>query len=81
GIPVFFGNKNYKKFQEATDLIMRGGAFDVNDYADFKKKYESLANNPKNYQVASEVTRSYIAENIGATQKVIDHCHTLLANL
>ena len=81
GIPVFFGNKNYKKFQEATDLIMRGGAFDVNDYADFKKKYESLANNPKNYQVASEVTRSYIAENIGATQKVIDHCHTLLATL
>ncbi|GAB1446620.1 glycosyltransferase N-terminal domain-containing protein [Flammeovirgaceae bacterium] len=78
GIPIFFGNKNYKKFQEATDLIMRGGAFEVSDYADFKSKYELLISRPENYQLACEVTKSYIVENIGATQKVIDHCHTLL---
>ena len=81
GIPIFFGNKNYRKFQEATDLIMRGGAFDVSDYADFKSKYELLINRPENYLLACEVTKSYVEENIGATQKVIDHCHTLLDKL
>lgn len=78
GIPIFFGNKNYQKFQEATELIMRGGAFDVSDYADFKSKYELLINRPENYLLACDVTKSYVEENVGATQKVIDHCHTLL---
>lgn len=78
GIPVFFGNKNYEKFQEANDLIMRGGAFDVSDYSDFKAKYELLISRPENYLLACDVTKSYIEENTGATQKVIDHCQTLL---
>ncbi|MFZ1806771.1 MAG: glycosyltransferase N-terminal domain-containing protein [Cyclobacteriaceae bacterium] len=78
GIPIFFGSKNYQKFQEAIDLIMRGGAFEVNNYTDFKSKYELLINRPENYLLACDVTKSYVKENIGATQKVIDHCHTLL---
>lgn len=78
GIPVFFGNRNYEKFQEAKDLIMRGGAFEVSDYADFKMKYESLINRPENYLLAADVTRSYVMENLGATKKVIDYVHTLL---
>ncbi|MCB0487557.1 MAG: 3-deoxy-D-manno-octulosonic acid transferase [Cyclobacteriaceae bacterium] len=78
GIPIFFGNKNYKKFKEATDLIMRGGAFEVGDYADFKTKLESLTNRPENYLLASEVTRSYVTENLGATRKVMDYCHKIL---
>jgi 3-deoxy-D-manno-octulosonic-acid transferase len=41
GIPIFFGNKNFEKFQEAVDLINRGGAFEVSDYLDFKNKYEN----------------------------------------
>ncbi|MGE0590753.1 MAG: 3-deoxy-D-manno-octulosonic acid transferase [Cyclobacteriaceae bacterium] len=78
GIPIFFGDKNYKKFKEATDLIMRGGAFEVSDYADFKTKLESLTNRPENYLLASEVTRSYVTENLGATKKVMDYCHQIL---
>lgn len=78
GIPIFFGNKNYKKFKEATDLIMRGGAFEVSSYADLKTKLESLTNRPENYLLASEVTRSYVTENLGATRKVIDYCHQIL---
>jgi len=38
GIPIFFGDKNYEKFQEATDLINRGGAFEVHDFSDFEIK-------------------------------------------
>lgn len=74
GIPIFFGNKNYQKFQEANDLIMRGGAFEVGDYADLKTKYEMMMNRPENYMLACEVTKSYVEENLGATKKIVEYC-------
>jgi 3-deoxy-D-manno-octulosonic-acid transferase len=77
GIPIFFGNKNFKKFQEAVDLINRGGAFDVSDYRDLKTKYE-MVNEPQSFLLACEVTRSYVEENLGATEKVMQHCRKLL---
>jgi len=77
GIPVFFGNKNYRKFQEAVDLINRGGAFEVADYRDLKTKYESV-NLPQNFLLACEVTRLYVEENLGATDKIMDYCRNLL---
>ena len=78
GIPIFFGNKNYQKFQEAKDLIMRGGAFEVADYHDFKEKYELLTNRPENYLLACDVTKGYIEENLGATDIIVNYCHQLL---
>jgi 3-deoxy-D-manno-octulosonic-acid transferase len=80
GLPIFFGNKNYKKFQEATDLIMRGGAFEVSGYTELKQKYESLNNRPENFLLACEVTRAYVDENLGATKKIIDYCSKVLLN-
>ena len=77
GVPIFFGNKNYEKFQEATDLINRGGAFEVKDYTDFKAKYEMM-NIPENFLLACEVTKLYVAENLGATEKIMRYCRTLL---
>ncbi len=77
GIPVFFGNKNYQKFQEATDLINRGGAFEVSDYNNLKLKYEML-NIPENFLLACEVTKSYVKENLGATEKIMNYCRPLL---
>lgn len=79
GIPIFFGNKNYQKFQEANDLIMRGGAFEISDYADLKSKFEMMTNRPENFLLACDVTRSYVEENLGATKKIIQYCsHYLL---
>lgn len=77
GVPVFFGNRSYEKFQEATDLINRGGAFQVSDYTDFKMKYEQL-NIPENFLLACEVTQQYVEENLGATDKIISFCKKLL---
>jgi 3-deoxy-D-manno-octulosonic-acid transferase len=77
GVPVFFGNKNYEKFQEAIDLINRGGAFEVKDYNDLKLKYEML-NIPENFLLACEVTKQYVVENLGATEKIMRYCRTLL---
>jgi 3-deoxy-D-manno-octulosonic-acid transferase len=78
GIPIFFGNKNYQKFQEAIDLINRGGAFEISDYLDFKNKYE-MVTLPQTFLLACEVTRQYVEENLGATEKVMSYCRTLLA--
>lgn len=78
GIPIFFGNKSYYKFQEAVDLINRGGAFEVADYLDFKNKYETVTL-PQTFLLACEVTRQYVEENLGATEKVMHYCRKLLA--
>lgn len=77
GIPILFGNRSYEKFQEAVDLINRGGAFAIQDYPDLKAKYEML-NVPESFLLACEVTRQYVEENLGATERIMQHCRTVL---
>lgn len=77
GIPIFFGNKNYSKFKEAMDLIKLGGAFAVDSYSDFAKQFKTVSS-PDTYRVASEVTRTYVEVNLGATEKIVQYCSTLL---
>ncbi|MEO7989949.1 MAG: glycosyltransferase N-terminal domain-containing protein [Chryseolinea sp.] len=76
GVPIFFGDKNYEKFQEATDLINRGGAFEVHDFSDLKSKYEML-NTPESFLLACEVTRQYVEVNLGATEKIMTYIRKL----
>lgn len=77
GMPILFGNKNYEKFQEALDLINRGGAFPVADYPDLKKKFEML-NTPETFLLACEVCRQYVEESTGATTQIVGYCRQLL---
>lgn len=77
GIPIFFGNKNYKKFKEAVDLTNLGGAFIVNDFQDLSSKYE-IANTPQTFLLACQVTQHYVEDNLGATKKIVDYCATNL---
>lgn len=77
GVPVFFGNKNYQKFQEAIDLINLGGAYEVSGYTDLKMKYEML-NQPENFMLACEVTQQYVKENLGATSRIVNYCNQLI---
>lgn len=79
GVPIFFGNKNYQKFQEANELIMRGGAFAIGDYTDLKRNFELLINRPESFLLACEVTQSYVKENLGATTKIVSYCKKLLS--
>jgi 3-deoxy-D-manno-octulosonic-acid transferase len=80
GIPVFFGNRGYEKFNEAKELIMLGGAFEVSDFADLRGKYE-MVNRPENFMLACEVTRSYVLNNLGATDKIMQYCRKVLSNV
>ena len=76
GIPIFFGDLNYEKYKEATDLINRGGAFAVHDFSDLKSKYEML-NTAESFLLACTVTRQYVEENLGATEKIMIYIRRL----
>ncbi len=77
GIPVFFGNKNYVRFKEATDLINRGGAFAIGSYHELRTAYEQITI-PQNFLLACDVTSAYVQENLGATEKIMAYCRPLL---
>lgn len=70
GIPVFFGNKEYDKFKEATDLINLGGAFAVGDFADLKKQFDQI-DQLNTYETACEVNKTYVHNRVGATNSIM----------
>lgn len=72
GIPVIFG-PNYKKFQEAVDLIELGGAFSIADYTGFSRLMSDLlVDNSSLYASSAVVSNDYSQRNRGATIKVLD---------
>lgn len=74
GMPIFFGNKNYKKFQEAIDLLALGGAFLVKDSTDFAKQFDLYYHNIAKRKAASSICAEYVKANRGGTQKILDYC-------
>lgn len=71
GIPVIFG-PNYDRFREAVELAALGGAFPVNDKDECTKVFNILLKDDQKYKESSLIARSYVNENAGATQTVID---------
>jgi 3-deoxy-D-manno-octulosonic-acid transferase len=70
GLPVVFGPE-YKKFQEANDLINMGGAFSISDVSSLKTILDRLMTNDSVMQTSKGICKQYVAENIGATQKIL----------
>ena len=77
GIPIFFGNKNYKKFNEATDLIKLGGAVAINDETELREQFKTFEDDMA-LQIAGQVNRDYVKDNTGATDKIINYCKKIL---
>jgi 3-deoxy-D-manno-octulosonic-acid transferase len=69
GLPVVFG-PNYRKFAEAHALIERGGGFSIGNTTALREIIGYLEQ-PQQYEQASKAARSYIAENKGATQRIM----------
>jgi 3-deoxy-D-manno-octulosonic-acid transferase len=72
GIPVVFG-PNYHKFREARELTELGGAFAVNDAAEFAAIFERLLKDPAAYDRSSKIAGKYVRDNTGATSLILDH--------
>lgn len=69
GMPVIFG-PNYHKFQEAVELISRGGAFAVGASADLQEVVTTLLVS-NNREEAGAKSHEYVNQNIGATKAIM----------
>jgi len=71
GVPIFFGNRSYKKFQEAVDLIRLKGAFAIKDTGELTDKFNALSEDKERYQETGDQCRAYVQENVGATNTIM----------
>ena len=70
GKPVLFG-PNYHKFQEARDIIARGGGFSLNDGSQLQTHLQPLLADSKAYDKASQACLDYMNTNLGSTEKIL----------
>lgn len=78
GVPIFFGNKQYRKFQEAIDLVEDGGAFAVADSAELKARFRVLFEEEGKRKKAAQTTADYVQWNTGATRKIMEHLNKMI---
>ncbi len=70
GLPIIFGT-NYKKFQEAVDLIKSGGAFSIVNYNELENSLTSLLKDPDKLRECGKVSLNYVEKNRGATDTIL----------
>jgi 3-deoxy-D-manno-octulosonic-acid transferase len=78
GLPIFFGNKVYTKFQEAMDLIAIGGAQVIDNTQTFESIFTSLYQDFNKRKEVSDKILTYVKSNIGSTQTIINFVKNLI---
>ncbi|MCU0467519.1 MAG: 3-deoxy-D-manno-octulosonic acid transferase [Arcicella sp.] len=78
GLPIFFGNKKYKKFQEAVDLEQLGGAKAIANTSEFEKEFVTLYNDFELKHNKTIMIKQYVEKNLGGTDKIINYVTTIL---
>ena len=73
GMPLFFGNKAYAKFQEALDLLENGCAFSISNMAHFAEKLNYLLDNQLLVNEISAKAKQYVQQNTGATNQIMEY--------
>ena len=72
GIPVVYGPKHTNS-QEAIELSRRGGGFVVNDQQECYRTLRTLLDDKKANSIAGTQAFALVEENIGATERFIQH--------
>ncbi|MBL7890983.1 MAG: 3-deoxy-D-manno-octulosonic acid transferase [Bacteroidia bacterium] len=67
GLPTIFG-PNYKKFNEAEELIKSEGSFPVNNISEFETTINKLFNDKGTLSKASAISKNYVVNKKGATE-------------
>lgn len=70
GKPVVFG-PNYHKFKEACDIIDLQGGFSFDQYKQLESTLDKLIDDVEAYLHASEQCTKYMADNLGATERIL----------
>jgi 3-deoxy-D-manno-octulosonic-acid transferase len=78
GLPLFFGDRNYLKFQEAVDLVKRKGAAPISNTEHFRTVFTEVYQSQKLQQEIKQQNLEFIEENLGATEQILDYCKNLL---
>lgn len=71
GLPIVFGNKSYHRFQEAVDLIEKGGAFAVADGDQLLEIIKNWVSGPVEAQNAGNASAEYVKSGTGATDLIM----------
>lgn len=69
GVPLFFGPK-YSHFNEAVMLVERKGAFSIHSSEEMYEVLCRFEKEPETYKATCDICRQYVAENIGACEKI-----------
>jgi 3-deoxy-D-manno-octulosonic-acid transferase len=72
GIPVAFG-PNYHRFREACDLVANGAATSIEAADELDQWLSEMEQDGHGYEDRCELARSYVARNMGATRKILEH--------
>lgn len=71
GMPVVFG-PNYQKFREAVEMAKVGGAFPIQDGAEFDRLMDDLMNTEsETFKKAAAEAQKFVADNCGASEAVL----------
>ncbi len=71
GAPVVFG-PNYKKFNEACEMLEIGASFSIHDYESMATIFQKLLINPALLSSSSLKAREYVSSRLGATQIIMN---------
>ncbi len=75
GTPLFFGPK-YSHFNEAVELVSRKGAFPVRSSGEMYGILRRFEETPETYRDTCDICRRYVAENIGARDRIYESIFT-----
>jgi 3-deoxy-D-manno-octulosonic-acid transferase len=77
GIPVVYGPRHTNS-QEAQELLRRGGGFLINDQLECYRALRALLDDTKARTTAGNAALKLVKENIGATERFIEHLAKVL---
>jgi 3-deoxy-D-manno-octulosonic-acid transferase len=77
GIPVIFG-PNYKKFNEAIELINLNGAYSILNYNELINIITDFINTPDKISESGQICYNYVKNNEGSTDKIISYIDNLI---
>ncbi|MFB3390202.1 3-deoxy-D-manno-octulosonic acid transferase [Flavobacterium sp. LAR06] len=70
GVPIVIG-PNYSNFAEAVELVKIGGCIVISDSSELKQIFDRLLLDEKYLEKKSQICKSYIQENKGATESIM----------
>jgi 3-deoxy-D-manno-octulosonic-acid transferase len=72
GLPVLFGPR-YQKFEEATQLILLGGACSITNYSTLETQLNQWLDDTEKYETASLSTTQFVQRQIGAVKTIMEY--------